>query len=96
MDKEEYNEQLRDIRRSSYREEQKLAVRYATENSVKKIGDIATDNTGSVLVDKIGVFVGSVRGHTPSCIYYGPKITKLGKPFKSGERGAVYQINLVN
>jgi len=61
------------------------------KNNSVKIGDIITDHIGSIKVEKIFLYRSELE---PSFIYSGKRYTKFNKPFKSGEKTRIYQINL--
>lgn len=68
---------------------------YAKTNSSVKIDDIVEDHKSKIKVDKID-WGFSLGCNFPESIYYGRNLTKVGKPFKNGDRDGVYQSNLKN
>lgn len=66
-----------------------LAMEYAASSTSLKKGDFFTDHIGTIKVEEIYLFC----QNPPSCVYRGPRFTRSGKPFKSGEVRDAYQIN---
>lgn len=66
-----------------------LAIKkqYALSNNTIKIGDVVSDGDDTITVESIS----AVMSDKPSCAYFGIKITKSGKPFKSGEKATIHQ-----
>lgn len=70
-----------------------LYKEFCFSNNPYGIGDKVMDKWGGVLVlDKMGI---SMRySGIPECVYYGPRLTKKGEPYKSGERLSILQSSL--
>lgn len=91
----EYQTRKRNIEKEASRLLGKLASEYAMANSTVKVGDIVADHIGSIQVETINVTMGVSFGpKDPSCVYYGPMITTQGKPFKSGKKRELFQVNM--
>lgn len=94
MDKIEFKKQkqiLMDIWDKGFRE---LKEKYALTNNNVKIGDIISDSTISIKVEKIQVVQSSFGNEYPECRYPGKKVTKKGDFFKDGSNDFIYQSNL--
>jgi hypothetical protein len=88
----EYKEKLNNLIEAQEEQLDQLHSEYALSNRKANIGDNITDHLGSVLVDKITVYMRF--GSIPECVYRGVPYTKKGVLFKSGKRRAVYAPNL--
>ena len=92
MEKEEYEKKL-DLIKSRHNDEiNALHMEYADSNNPYKIGDIVTDNIGSVKIEKIKYTIALSR--IPSCIFYGQELTKKGIPKKNGSKREIWQGNI--
>ena len=94
MDKTEFKKQkqiLMDIWDKGFRE---LKEKYALANNNVKIGDIISDGTISIKVEKIQVVQSSFANEYPECRYSGKKVKKDGVFFKDGSNDSIYQANL--
>ena len=58
-----------------------------------KIGDIVTDHTGSVKVERITFYRG-FNDSLPVCVYHGIELKKDLTPTKKGDKREVYQNNI--
>lgn len=86
------------IAESFYRKECDNKIRavrhqYAMENNPINIGDIVTDNIGSIKVETIRVCHNTTY---PTCIYNGFVVTKNGSISKRQTKRDVYQVNIKN
>jgi len=90
MNKQEFDDQLNALKKRHATEINNLKKKFADANNTVAVGDTVTDRTQSIVVDSISY----LGGDTPSCIYNGIRVTVKGVPFKSGERGTVYQSNM--
>jgi len=68
-----------------------LECRFAFENSLLKVGGIATDHIGSVRVDKIRYSKSSLG--IPVCVYYGQVLKKDLTPTQKIQVRGVWQGN---
>lgn len=93
MDKEEYDLRKKDLEKKYKKDVFALQKEFAFANNRVNIGDFVGDGSSIVKVDKIGVYLSGID--TPKCVYYGPRYTKKLAPFKSYERCAVYEVNMV-
>lgn len=94
MDKTEFKKQkqiLKDICDKGFRE---LKEKYALANNNVKIGDIISDGTISIKVEKIQVVQSSFGNEYPECRYSGKKVKKDGSFFKDGSNDSIYQSNM--
>lgn len=86
----EYNKRVIEIEDEAINKKKLLAIEYAIANNPVKVGDIFTDNIGSIKVEKTSV---AIIHKVPSCIYTGIELKKDGTPIKSGKRREAYQVN---
>lgn len=94
MNKEEFKKQkqiLMDIWDKGFRE---LKEKYALANNNVKIGDIISDGTISIKVEKIQVVQSSFSNEYPECRYSGKKVKKDGSFFKNYSSDSIYQSNV--
>lgn len=92
MTKEEYLDRLK-IFAGEYEAKKREAMReYCLSNNIVNVGDIVTDQIGSVKVESISV---SANFGSPCCLYNGIELKKDLKPKKNGSRRSVYQSNII-
>jgi hypothetical protein len=100
MNLDEFRKKAKEIRDEAEREVKKLGKDLAFNNASAKIGDIVTAKYGnkvSIIVDDIKFTMKSylAREESPECVYFGYVLTKAGKPRKDGERGRIYESDLL-
>lgn len=91
MTKEEYNEKKEEIKNNHFILLKQLGMKFAIENNIVNIGDTIKDHMSIIKVDKIQV---CNTAYDPSCIYFGIRLKRNLKSFKSGETTSIYQCNL--
>ena len=92
MTKEFFNERMKEIKAKFELEKDHLYINFANANNPYKVGDIVTDHTGSIKIEKIKTYF---DGYTePCCVYTGVEYTKKGEPNKKGNKRSVYQRNI--
>ena len=91
MTYEDYKKELDLIKKDAAAKEDALIIKFVNSNNPHKIGDVVTDNIGSIIIDKIKCS----RGATPCAVYYGVELTKKGQPNRRGERRGIYQSDLI-
>jgi len=89
----DYLSQLKILDHDYNKNKNELMIKYATENSPLKIGDVATDHIGSIIVEQIK-FTAATDDHIPVCLYLGQTLKKDGSQTKKKEKRMVYQGNL--
>ncbi len=94
MTKEEYLDKKREIRKEYNEKVYELAKEFVMSNTDIKRGDFVKDHIGTVKVEVIKPSYGLTK-NVPQATYYGVMYTKAGKPFKSGEKRAVWGGNLI-
>lgn len=94
MDKDTYLKELETLAKEYEDKKDILHKKYAMENNSVKPGDKFTDSIGTILVEKIGIYL-EYATRTPSCRYFGVELKKDGTPKKSGEKRWAYQSNEV-
>jgi len=94
MTEQDYFIKLADLQAKLKIEEKKLIKEYVQSNATLKIGQIATDSSGSIEIDLIyGSRINS--NHIPVITYYGVILKKDGTPKKNRERRSIYQTALI-
>jgi hypothetical protein len=89
MTQEVYDKKWMEIKISFEAAKNALYKEFAYANNPYKIGDIVSDNLGTIKIEKIKVYLGL---HIyPQCVYFGVELTKKGEPNKRGNKRTVYQ-----
>ncbi len=94
MKKETFLTRKRELEKEYNDKVKALKIEYANSNNPYKIGDIIEARTGKIRIEKIWGSQ-SMLSEYPECIYSGPRLTKAGREFKSGEKMNVYQSNVI-
>lgn len=89
MTKEEYKQRTEELYREYRQKQRELDKEYALSNNEVKVGDIVFDSCITIKVESIKV---EAYGGIPHAYFEGPRLTKKLIPFKSGERGCVYNV----
>jgi|LakMenEpi03Aug12_release.lakeMendotaPanAssembly.Ray.scaffolds.fasta_scaffold1040893_1 hypothetical protein len=88
-----YDKKLMEIKMSFEAAKEELYREFAYANNPYKIGDIVTDNTGTIKIEKIKIYLG--LGIYPQCVYFGVELTKKGEPNKRGNKRSIYQSSII-
>lgn len=89
MTQEELKEKIAAIDRLAATQKKAAFFEYVRTNAKHKIGDIVSDSSQTIRVEKIKF---SVYGRNDvSIYYYGPMLTKKGEPRKDGQKCAVWE-----
>ena len=92
MNHEEYHEQLR-VLENDYNEARKeFAVKYAKSINPYNIGDVITDGTTTLRIEKFRVYL-DIKN--PRLNYYGIELKKDGTPRKKQRGVYIYQSNII-
>lgn len=91
MDYEIYRQRLEVLKQEYKYQKRKLAKDYATKHNTVKLGDVVTDNLGSVKVDKIEY----TTRDEPECYYWGVILTEFGKDTEHVKRRWIAQHNIL-
>ncbi len=94
MTKNEYCAEKRKLEQLHSQKMYDLNRKFVLSNTTVKRGDIVQDHIGSIKVEKIKHGI-SMTSSYPQVVYFGESYTKAGKPFKSGEKRAVWERNLI-
>ena len=89
MNAEEYKSRLDELKKKHHNEINELYIEYAKLNNPHKVGDIVTDDMGSIILSRIKVTLNSDK--MPCCLYYGPELTKKGVVRKDNKFRAIHQ-----
>jgi hypothetical protein len=92
MDAETYKKKLAELSLEFQTKKIALAVEYATIHNPYKIGDIFTDHSGKIKIEKIQTTI-SYLTELPSSVYYGLELKKDGTPKKSNSKRQAWQTN---
>lgn len=93
---EEYESRLKAIKERFEKESQELSKEYAFSNSNYSIGDIITDNVGSIKIERIQFSVGgNFMRKYPECVFTGVELKKDLTPTKKGEKRKIYQSSII-
>jgi len=96
MTTEELKHELNQLENRYRRDKKDALTRYALSNNTLKVGDIATDHMGSVVIEEIKIDINSVFSDLlAQCVYIGQELKKNGQPTTKQKRRDVYQSNLV-
>ena len=90
----EYINRLAVIENTRIKQKKLLLAEYVTTNNPHKVGDLVTDHIGSIIIDDIKVWEGSL--HEPCAVYIGKECSKNGKIYKRGKTRHVFQTNLIS
>jgi hypothetical protein len=92
MNKQEYDNKLREIRKKATDEERILAKEYAFSNNPYSINDIIEDHYHIIKITQIGYGFGSIL--LPACYYAGIELKKDLTPKKNQKNTSMYQGNV--
>lgn len=92
---EDYDLRLKEINERFEKEKQELAKEYAFSNSSYKLGDIITDNVGSIKIERIQFSTGGFYRQHPECVFTGVELKKDLTPTKKGEKRKIYQSSII-
>ncbi len=87
---QEYKDNLKNLDATYEASKKELHIAFAKSNNPYVIGDIISDDAGSILVDKIG-YTMNYAGTTCSCCYRGWVLRKDLQPRKDRSIRWVYQ-----
>lgn len=93
MTKDSYLEGIALIEKQYKEAKSQLGRQYAYANNTVKEGDVISDHTNTIKIDKIqwGIPFGK---NIPECVFSGPCLTKKGEPYKNGDRAQIWQHNI--
>jgi len=92
MNYKHYREQISQVHATARKAKMKIAEAYAFSNNEHGVGDMIEDHIGRIKIETVRLGLDH-RGE-PCCVYYGPKYTKKGTPFKDGSGREVWQTNI--
>jgi len=93
MTKEEYLNNLETLSKMHSHSIERLAKKYALSNNDISVGDVITDQLGSIRVKEVSTSTSFTRD-LPECIYRGEKCTKKGKPTRGDSNRWLWQSNI--
>lgn len=93
MDRNEYEQQLKELEKQFAVKRRELAIEYAKSNNPFKAGDKVTDHIGSIIVSSISFSYTGI-GNIPCCVYSGVELTSKGVPVKKGTIRKIWQCNI--
>lgn len=92
MDLEEYRNALKSLEDYVKKAKAKISFEYATSNNPYKLGDIITDGSNRIKIEKADVRI-STSG-IPTCVFRGPLVKKDGEQYQNGKWEEVWQTNI--
>jgi hypothetical protein len=96
MTEQEFKDKQHALHKKYMKDKAALETEYALSNNTVKVGDVFTDNLGSIKVEKIKVWPGGFS-KLPSCVYEGLVLKKDGTPTKRNVlRRNAWQVNKVD
>ena len=93
MSTQEYDRQIGLLEEEFERRKKELMKEFSFSNNPHKIGDIITDNIGSIKIEKIKW--GKLIYKYPCCVYYGVELKKDLTPTKKQNNTQIWQSNLI-
>ncbi len=91
---ENYKKGIAEIEKEMEARKNKLTREYALALNPYKIGDIISDHTITLQIEKIEVY--KTWGHEiPSCVYYGIELKKDSTPMKRQSNERIWQGNII-
>lgn len=91
MTNEEYWEKKEEIDKEFLRKKRELDVEFCLSHNDIKIGDIVSDGSTTIVVEKIRVHPSWGSG-LPYVYFEGTRLTRKLEPFKSKEIGTVFTV----
>jgi len=93
MKKEEYDSKLSEIEDEMRAKKKSVACDYALSNAEYEVGDIISDHTSIILIDKVKWGYGYKK--YPECVYFGYRLKKNNLTPRADEsRDSIYQSNV--
>jgi hypothetical protein len=92
--KENYEKQIAEIEKEAAERKTALVILYASENNPYKIGDVVSDHSGSIIIEKITATVYWTTKF-PCCSYWGLELKKDGTLRKDKSKRSVHQLNII-
>ena len=89
MTADEYKQKLLDIKAEYIKKRNSLEEEFALSNNTVEIGDIVSDGSSTIRVEKFG-FIRTTS--LPSIYYIGVRLTKKLKPYMNGEKTSVFLV----
>lgn len=93
MNKQEFDYKIAELKEQYKKEEFKIVKEYCDSNNPFNIGDIISDGSKSIVIEKIGYYKGLNAEFT--CKYFGIEMLKSGKPNAKGNKDWIYQSNKI-
>ena len=91
MTYEEYLKELEYLQESFNLKKQAIQKKFAIQNNPFKIGDIITNSSIIIKIEKIKIYIDILD--KPACIYIGIRLKKDLTPFKNKQIERLYQNN---
>lgn len=92
MTNKEYDKAIYEIEKDFEAKKKAIRLEYVESNAIAKVGDIVSDGSVTISVDKI--ICSTTFDSYPIIKYSGIKYTKRGNPYKSGEDSIMRQSNI--
>ena len=89
MTADEYKQKLLDIKAEYIKKRNSLEEEFALANNTVEIGDIVSDGSSTIRVEKFGFITAT---SLPRVFYIGVRLTKKLKPYINGEKTSVFNV----
>lgn len=90
----EYKNKLAELANEYEAKKRKVITEYALSNNPYKVGDMITDHSSTIKIEKIQPYLG--YNELPICLYTGTQYTKKGEISKKQDYTKIYQRNIIN
>ena len=92
MNKDELKSALKEAANEYELKKSEIYGMYAFSNNPYKIGDIISDNVGTIKIEKIKF---NVSFGESECVYIGTQYNKNGEVSKKQDHNTIYQSNII-
>lgn len=93
MDQNDYKNQIKELEIKFKQDKRNLMINFGLSQTIFKIGDIIKNDTYTILIDKITVYI-NLNGD-PEPVYNGFELKKDLQPKKNKDRGSIHGNNKV-
>jgi len=89
MNRDTLDQKLTELKKEFELKEKEVLLQYCKENNPYNVGDKFTDQSGTIIIEKIKYSFGD----RPCCVYFGAELKKDGTPRKDNNKRNAWQIN---
>ena len=94
MTKPEFEQIIKNLSEEFNLKKKQAIEDFCIANNPYKIGDVFTDQIGSIIIEKIQYAYSLTE--TPCCVYFGTELKKDGTPKKNNTKRNAWQSNSVH